>query len=75
MPVKRKPRPKKPDPAANMFAISITKEGVETGIARVDTIAEIRSEILRNMAIGQFTEVVILNIRQLDVVVKRLLDH
>lgn len=69
--IKRKPRPKKPDPAANMFAIGVTADGSERTIACVNTIENLRTLIIENMKAGIFTEVAILNVRQLEPIVKR----
>lgn len=68
----RKLRPKKPDPSANMFAIAVDAEGNEHGVGRVETLVSLRHQVLENMGLGLFTEVAILNLRQLEPIVKRV---
>ena len=69
----RKTRPKKADPAANMFTLAVDAEGNEHGVGRVDSLEALRRRITENMAAGLFTEVVILNLRQLTSVMSRIL--
>lgn len=62
----------KMDPSANLFAIAVDAQGNEYGVGRVETIASLRHLIIENMQSGLFTEIAILNLRQLESVVRRI---
>jgi len=50
----------------------VDAQGNEYGVGRVETIASLRHLIIENMQSGLFTEIAILNLRQLESVVRRI---